>query len=152
MDVSLRQHLVATGERVSHSLRYSEPEMAQFAALTLDRNPLHFSGDAARRAGFGGLIASGQQTSAIMMGLLATHFTRHDDGIAREMLCLNVNFAFKTPLLAGQDIDIVWTVASADWHSKLDGMLTQLDGHATPKGSGKPALVGRATILVKFEP
>jgi acyl dehydratase len=152
MEVSLRDKLVVAGERVEHSLRYSEQEMAQFAALTLDRNPLHFSSDAARRAGFGGLIASGQQTSAIMMGLLASHFTRRDDSIAREMLCLNVNFAFKTPLLAGQDIEMVWTVASADWHGKLDGMLTQLDGHATPRGCGKPAVVGRATILVKFEP
>ncbi|MED5622459.1 MaoC family dehydratase [Ideonella sp. BN130291] len=152
MDMSLREKLVVAGEQLSHSLRYSEQEMAQFAALTLDRNPLHFSPDIAGRAGFGGLIASGQQTSAIMMGLLATHFSRRDDGIAREMLCLNVNFAFKTPLLAGQDIDIVWTVASADWHSKLDGMLTQLDGHATPRGGAKPAVVGRATILVKFEP
>jgi len=146
----LREQLVRVDERFSHTVRYTEQEMAAFATLTLDRNPLHHDPDLARKAGFDGAIASGQHTTAIMMGLLATHFSRNDDGVAREMLCLNVNFAFKQPVLADQDLKLEWVVRIAEWHAKLGGMLTHLDGSATLQGANvAPSVVARATILVK---
>jgi acyl dehydratase len=146
-----RTRLVSVGERASRQVRYSAAQIAEFARLTGDSNQLHVCDEAARRAGFGGVIASGQQTTAMMMGLLASHFSRNDDGVEREMLCLNVNFAFKQPVLAEQDVLLQWTVASAEWHNKLQGMLTQLDGTAIVEGH-KPSVIGRATILVKFAP
>lgn len=148
---ALRERLVSVGERASRLVRYSGAQITEFARLTGDSNQLHLHDDAARRAGFDGVIASGQQTTALMMGLLASHFSRNDDGVEREMLCLNVNFAFKQPVLAGHDLQLLWTVASAEWHRKLKGMLTQLDGTATV-GDGKPSVIGRATILVKTAP
>ncbi|MFX8051614.1 MaoC family dehydratase, partial [Acinetobacter baumannii] len=85
--------------------------------LTGDTNPLHHDVQAAQRARHGEIIASGQQTTALMIGLAASHFSRADDGHARELLCLNFNFAFKAPVFAEQELVLHWRVASVEWNA-----------------------------------
>ncbi|HJV62413.1 MAG TPA: MaoC family dehydratase [Albitalea sp.] len=148
MDARATDHLVAVGETLARTVRVSRDEIVAFARMSHDANPLHTDIQAAQRARFGELIASGQHTAAILMGLLATHFSRADDGLRREMLCLNMNFAFKGPVFADQDLDLAWKVASAQWNGKLQGVLAHLDGSASVT-RGKPAVVARGTILVK---
>lgn len=142
------ERLIAAGQRITKVVRYSRDDIATFARLSHDENPLHVDNQAAQRARFGEIIASGQQTAAIMMGLLATHFSRGGDGVKREMLCLNMNFAFKAPVFADQDIRLVWRVSSVEWKVRLNGVLAQLDGTAAV-GVGHPAVISRGSILVK---
>jgi acyl dehydratase len=139
--------LVLAGETISKRLRYTRDEIAQFARMTFDENPLHRDVEAARHAGFPDVIAAGQQTSAIMTGMVATYFSRSDDGIPREMLCLNFNYACKLPVFADADLDVLWRVSTVQWNSKLGGMLVHLDGHASHGEA--PSVIGRGTILVK---
>jgi acyl dehydratase len=141
------QTLITIGEMIARTIRYSHDDIAAFARLSFDENPLHIDAVAAQRARFGEIIASGQQTAAILMGMLATHFSRCDDGVARQMICLNMNFAFKVPVFAEQDVKLRWRVASVEWNQTLGGMLGQLDGRATVV-PGKPSVIARGTILV----
>ncbi len=146
--------LVFVGETLTQTVCFSHDDITTFARLSGDHNPLHTDTEVARRARFGKIIASGQQTSAALMGLLATYYSRdehtpsHHNDIAREMLCLNMNFAFKSPVFADQSIALQWRVASVDWKDALRGCLVQLDGSAVVD-SGKAAVVARGTILVK---
>ena len=140
-------HLIEVGERLSRTVRYSREEIATFARMTFDENPLHLDNQVAQRARFGEIIASGQHSSAVMMGMLATYFSRADDGIARQMLCLNMNFSFKSPVFADQDLTLTWLVSSLEWKAKLGGQLAQMDG-AARIGAGKPLIIARGTILV----
>ena len=140
-------HLIEVGERLSRTVRYSRDEIATFARMTFDENPLHVDNQVAQRARFGEIIASGQQTSAVMMGMLATYFSRADDGVPRQMLCLNMNFSFKSPVFADQDVTLTWQVSSLEWKAKLGGQLAQLDG-AARIGAGKPLIIARGSILV----
>ena len=98
------------------------------------------------RAG-GEIIASGQHTASRMMGLVATHFSRRDDGVPREMLCLNFNFAFKAPVFAEQDIAVVWRVAEVEASARRGGCIGHLAGEA--RVGGRACVVGRGTVLVK---
>jgi hypothetical protein len=82
------------------------------------------------------------------MGMLATHYSRDTDGVKREMLCLNMNFAFKGPVFADQEVTLRWKVASSQWNSKLQGVLAHLDGSVSVV-EDKPLVVARGTILVK---
>jgi acyl dehydratase len=129
----------------------SREEIVAFARMSHDANPLHTDKLVAQRARFGEIIASGQHTAAMLMGMLATHFSRSDDGVRREMLCLNMNFAFKGPVFADQDVTLRWKVASVQWNGKLQGVLAHLDGRAGVT-EGKPAVVARGTILLKELP
>jgi acyl dehydratase len=142
------QTLIAAGETLARTVRFSRDEIAGFARLSHDHNPLHHDPREAQLAGFADVIASGQHTAAMLMGLLASHCSRSDDGLHREMLCLNMNFSFKGPVLADQDLLLEWRVASVQWNSKLDGMLALLDGSASV-GGDEPAVVARGTVLVK---
>jgi len=142
--------LIGPSETLAQTVRLSREEIIAFAHMSHDRNPLHTDTRAAQRARFGELIASGQHSAAMLMGMLATHFSRSDDGVRREMLCLNMNFAFKGPVFADQDVSLQWKVASVQWHAKLQGALAHLDGHAAV--AHKQVVVARGTILVKELP
>ena len=90
MQMTDRPPLVFVGETLAKTVRFSRDDILTFARLSGDSNPLHIDPDVARRARFGDIIASGQQTSAALMGLLATYFSRdadthaHRDGIERS--------------------------------------------------------------------
>jgi acyl dehydratase len=140
--------LCVVGETVERSVRYTREEISHFARLTFDDNPVHHDLKAARLARHGDIIAAGQQTSGIMTGLAATYFSRSDDGVAREMLCLNFNFSYKLPVFAEQDLLLRWEVVSVEWNQKLGGVLAQIEGAAAVV-PGKPCVIGRGTILVK---
>jgi acyl dehydratase len=148
MDARATDRLIAAGETLSKIVHISREEIVAFAQMSHDANPLHTDLQVAQRGRFGGIIASGQHTAAILMGMLATYFSRQDDGVRREMLCLNMNFSFKGPVLAESDVTLQWKVSNVQWNSKLQGLLAHLDGSATGV-DGKVAVVGRGTILVK---
>jgi acyl dehydratase len=140
--------LIVVGERFTRQLRYSRDDIARVARETGDQNPLHHDVRAAQRARHGEIIASGQHTASQMMGMVATHFSRDDEGVAREMLCLNFNFAFKAPVFADQDLHLSWRVDSVSHSTKLGGWVGELSGLAWVV-AGVPCVVGRGTVLVK---
>jgi len=140
--------VIAPGETVSKTLRFTREDIIAFARMSHDQNPLHLDARAAQRARFGEIIASGQHTASILMGMLATYYSRDTDGVKREMLCLNMNFAFKGPVFADQEVALHWKVATAQWNGKLQGVLAHLDGGASVV-EGKPLVIARGTILVK---
>jgi len=139
--------LVRAGECIEHVASYSREEIARFAMLTLDVNPLHHDREAAIRAGQRDVIASGQHTSALMSGLAASYFSREGDGIPRSMLCLNFNFAYREPIFADAQVTLSWRVASTEWNSKLDGVIAQLEGQALVDDA--PSVIARGTVLVR---
>ena len=142
---------ILVGESCERSVRYTREDIAAFAQLTGDSNPLHHDRQAARRARHGEIIASGQQTTALLIGLASSHFSRPGEGFGRELLCLNFNFSFKGPVFAEQTLQLSWQVASVDWHERLGGWLALVDGRAAVP-HGAPAVVGRGTLLVKQVP
>ena len=146
-DEALIASLVRVGERIEHVAHYTRDEISRFATLTLDLNPVHHDREAARRAGLVDVIASGQHTSALMSGLAASHFSRDDDGVARSMLCLHFNFAYREPIFAGSDVTMCWVVSSTEWNASLDGVIAQLEGKATVASA--PAVIARGTVLVR---
>ncbi|WP_422010124.1 MaoC family dehydratase [Roseateles sp.] len=140
--------LIQVGETCERIVRFTREDIATFARLTGDTNPLHHDVQAAQRARHGEIIASGQQTTAQMIGLVASHFSRSDDGQQRELLCLNFNFAFKAPVFAEQELVLRWHVATVEWSASLGGWLAHVDGRATVRNA-HPCVVGRGTLLLK---
>jgi acyl dehydratase len=139
--------LIRVGEEFSRQIRFTREQIADFARLSGDANPLHHDRQAAERACFGEIIASGQQTASQLMGLVATHFSRVDDGNHREMVCLNFNFAFRLPVFAEQDITLHWRVSEISRSTRRGGFIGHVDGRASV--AGRVCVVGRGTVLVK---
>ena len=146
-DESAIAALVRVGERIEHVARFTREEISRFAFLTLDSNPVHHDREAARQAGLSDVIASGQHTSALMSGMAATYFSRADDGVARSMLCLNFNFAYREPIFADSDVTMRWVVASTEWNASLGGVIAQIEGKASIADA--LAVIARGTVLVR---
>jgi acyl dehydratase len=138
------------GDFCTRSVSFSLSSIAEFARLTGDRNPLHLDTEAATQALHGRIIASGQQTTSQMIGLVATHFSRRCERFSRELLCLNFNFAFKAPVFADEPVTLRWTVSDLTWQPRLQGWVVLTDGQA--ESSGRLCVVGRGSLLVKGRP
>ncbi len=145
--MDIEKPLIREGEEVHALVRYTREQITQFAQLTGDQNPLYHDRLAAERAGFGSVVASGQQTASQMMGAVATHFTRVDDGPAREMLCLESSFTFPNPVFAEHDVQIHWRVTSVERHHSRAGFVGHLEGTASV--GGRPCVTARAAVLVR---
>ena len=147
MPSTLDTPLIRAGEEIRSRLRFSVEQIVEFARLTGDANPLHHDQLSAQRAHIGEIIASGQQTASHMKGLVASHFSRRDDGVPREMLCLDFDFAFKAPVFAEQAITLAWRVEQVEASTRLGGYIGRLDGTASV--AGRACVVARGTILVR---
>ena len=102
----------------------SEQEILDFARR-YDPQPMHVDKEAAERGAFGGLIASGWHTGALMMQLLAKHFVPRPGNLASPGLD---ELRWLKPVRPGDRLSLRATVLSArPSRSKPDqGIVTSL--------------------------
>ena len=139
--------LLRAGDTCQRELKFTREEIAEFARLTGDSNPVHSDENAAGRAHHGHIIASGQQTAAQMIGLVSSHCAQSGGEHPREVLCLNFNFAFKAPVFADEPVLLKWKVSNVEWSERLEGWIGHVDG--TAAAGARSCVIGRGTLLVK---
>ena len=137
-----QRRLVQVGERITGQVCLSREEIATFARLCGDLNPLHHDEDYARHTRFGGIIACGPQVTSLMMGLTATYFSQ-----GKVMLGLEFTFRFRKAVKAGESIALAWEVVAAEPKASLQGELVTLEGKVT-NPQGQIVLTGVGKVLV----
>jgi acyl dehydratase len=117
-------------EFTTESHRITAQEIAEFARLTGDDNPLHVDSQAARAAGFEDVIAHGFLIQSLVMGLIA------GTGIMRgtTIALAGAELRFLSPAVAGTEIHAVFTISAKRPSSNgRSGVLTRavtvLDQH-----------------------
>lgn len=131
------------GERLERELSLSPEEIARFASASGDENPLHHDEAHARGTRFGGLIASGTQVVALLMGLTATHFSRKGAALGLEF-----SFRLRKAVRADDPLRLRWRVVRVEESAKLGGELAFLEGELED-GAGALAVTATATVLVR---
>lgn len=129
--------MIAIGETALKRRTVSADEIRQFATLCEDFNPLHHDAEFAAQSRFGGLIASGPHYVALLLGLLASHFSRHGPQVGVEC-----GVAFRRPVRPGDTIEFRWVVSAIEPKSRgdivtLDGSITNQDGETVLTAVGK---------------
>ena len=135
------RNAIPVGAHIVEQVTLSAEEIARFATLCGDMNPLHHDEDYARQTRFGGVIACGPQLSSLMMGMTATHFSREG-----AMLGLEFSFRFRKAVKAGETIFMDWVIVSAVYKASLQGELIELEGTALNQ-AGELVLTGQGKIL-----
>ena len=130
------------GERFSRELDLTADAIVSFARASGDTNPVHHDSEHAAATRFGGLIASGAQTSSLLMGFTAAHFSQTGD-----MLGLDFQFQFKRPVHAEQTIRLDWLVIRVRPSARLEGELVELRGRLVD-ASGQTAVGARGKVLL----
>ena len=117
--------LVSVNETIEDTISLTKEEIAQFALLCRDSNPLHFDDAYAASTRFGGIIACGPQLASIMMGITASHFSR-----GKAMVGLEFTFKFPAPVRPGDQLALRWEVTDVQAKPKLEGAIATLAGRA----------------------
>lgn len=139
---------VERGERCTLALAPSEGEVAAFARLAGDGNPIHHDAALAGTTRLGGLVVSGPELAARLMGLVATHFSRPGPrGVVRAMLGLEFRFRFRRAVRVGEAFELGWEVVAVRAKASLGGELAFLVGHAR-LASGTAAVRALGKLLV----
>jgi acyl dehydratase len=119
------------GDEVSKPYLFTRDSIRRFAADAGDGNVLHHDETAAAASRFGGVIASGPQMAAVLMGLIASSTTAHGEGVG-----LDFNFRFKKAIPAGTATIMSWRITGSEPHPGLKGDLLTLEGRISDEATG----------------
>jgi 3-hydroxybutyryl-CoA dehydratase len=130
------------GDRFSKEVRLTPEAVSKFAREAGDANPVHHDDEHARGTRFGELIASGPQTSALLMGLTASHFSA-----GGAMLGLDFSFRFKRAVPASGTVRLEWLVVRVRASERLGGEVVDLRGRLQNE-DGATAVGASARVLL----
>lgn len=130
---------LAVGGKASFDFAVSEADMAQFAALSGDFNPLHMDDAFARGKKFEGKVVYGALIIAKVSRLIGM------DLPGRDSVWTNISFQFNRPLYVGQTATLEGTVANlSEATGGVELKLTlKVEGRTLGKGSAEVLLAGR---------
>lgn len=129
-------------ERFSSEVTLSPTTVAAFAKAAGDDNPLHHDAEFAAKTRFGRPTASGPHTTALLLALTASHFSKKG-----AMLGLEFWVRFRRPIYADETIRLEWMVVKVTPNAKLKGDVVELRGRI--KGQdGETALGAKGSVLV----
>jgi 3-hydroxybutyryl-CoA dehydratase len=122
-DASESMEQVVVGERFSREHIFSAEEVMAFAMKAGDDNPLHHDAEFASATRFGGLIVSGTHTTALLLGLTASHFAKRGTVVG-----LGFSVSFQRPVLAQERVTLEWVVRRVRRRSKGGGQIVDMTG------------------------
>ena len=129
-------------ERFSSEVRLTPTMVAAYAHAAGDNNPVHHDRAFAASTRYGRLIASGTHTTALLLGLTASHFSQQG-----AMVGLEFWVRFRRPIYADETIRLEWLVVKVTPNERLRGEIVELRGRI--KGQdGQTALGAKGRVLV----
>jgi 3-hydroxybutyryl-CoA dehydratase len=129
-------------ERFSSEVRLTPTMVADYAYSVGDTNPIHHDPQFAASSRFGRLIASGTHTTALLLGLTASHFSKQG-----SMLGLEFWVRFRRPIFADETVQLEWLVVKVTPNAKLKGDVVELRGRIRGE-NGETALGAKGRVLV----
>ena len=129
-------------ERFSSAVTLTPATVAAFANAAGDDNPIHHDPGFAASTRFGRPTASGPHTTALLLALTASHFSKKG-----PMLGLEFWVRFRRPIYADETISLEWLVVKVTPNEKLRGEVVELRGRIRGQ-DGKTAVGAKGRVLV----
>ncbi len=133
-------------ERFSEDVTLSPERVSNYATAVGDTNPVHHDADFAARTRFGRPIASGTHTTALLLGLTASHYSKRG-----AVLGLEFWVRFRKAIFADETIRLEWLVVKVTENAKLGGDVVELRGRITNE-KGQTALGAKGRVLLMDAP
>ncbi len=129
-------------ERFSSEITLDPAMVGHWARAAGDDNPVHHDPGFAERTRYGRLTASGTHTTALLLGLTASHFSK-----GGSMVGLEFWVRFRRPVFADETIRLEWLVVKVTPNAKLGGDVVELRGRIRGE-DGATALGAKGRVLV----
>ena len=131
---------LAIGQKASYSKLVSEQDIVMFAAVSGDVNPVHLDEEFAAQTMFGGRIAHGMLTGAVISAALAMEMP------GPGVIYLGQSLRFSRPVMLGDEVTVHLEVVK-----KIDGKrFVTLDCEVVNQ-HGKVVASGEAQVMVPSE-
>jgi 3-hydroxybutyryl-CoA dehydratase len=129
-------------ERFSQEVTLTSASIAEFARLVGDDNPIHYDAAYASQTRFGGVIASGTHTTALLLALTASYFSKRGAMVGMEFWQ-----RFRRPVFPDEKIKLEWLVVRVTADPARRGDIVDLRGRIkTP--DGRTAVGAKGRVLV----
>lgn len=129
-------------DRFSAEYSLTAERVSQQALAVGDDNPIHHDPEFAANTRFGRPIASGTHTTALLLGLTASYFSK-----GMSMVGLDYWVGFRRPIYADETIRMEWLVIRVTPNKKLGGSIVELRGRILGQ-DGKTSLGAKGRLLV----
>jgi 3-hydroxybutyryl-CoA dehydratase len=129
-------------ERFSSEVTLTPALVVAFAKTAGDNNPIHHDPEFAATTRFGRPTASGPHTTALLLALTASHFSKNG-----AMLGLEFWVRFRRPIYADETIRLEWLVVKVTPNKKLRGEIVELRGRIKGR-DGQTAVGAKGRVLV----
>lgn len=136
---------VAIGEVFSREHVFTIEEARAFAMAAGDDNPLHHDAELACATRFGGLIVSGTHTTALLLGLTASHFSKRGTVVG-----VSFSVAFARPVAADESVLLEWVVNDVRPRPQGRGQLVEMTGSVRDR-RGDVCVSATGTVLVGLD-
>ncbi len=135
---------VEVGFSFEKTIKLTEEEISAFAKLSGDFNPLHHNEEVAKTSRFGGIIASGPQSSSLFMATVATY-------LAPGFIVMGMRFEceFRAPVRPDMELQIRWAVKTVVPKPRLNGYIVTNEGGIYDKDEELLWSKGTALIIQK---
>src|SRR5215467_10023020 len=110
-------------DRFSSEVTLTPGSVGEYARAAGDSNPVHFDAAFAAQTRYRRIIASGTQTTALLLGLTAAHFSKD-----ASMVGLEYCVKFRRPVFADETIRLEWLVIKVSANARLGGYIVDLRG------------------------
>ena len=128
--------------RFSCEVKLTPDIVAEYARAAGDTNPVHFDAAFAAHTRYRRLIASGTQTTALLLGLTAAHFSKDS-----SMVGLEYWVRFRRAVFADETIRLEWLVIKVTPSASLGGHIVDLRGRIRGQ-DGRTAVGAKGRVLV----
>ncbi|MBY5992160.1 MaoC family dehydratase [Ferrimonas balearica] len=128
---------LAQGQSAQIQKVFGPDEVAAFAELSEDRNPIHLDPDFAAQTPFGGPIVHGILLSSLLSGLLGQHLP------GEGTIYLGQTLKFVRPVLVGEEVTARVTVAQVREDKPIVTLVTEV-----LNSQGQPCVQGEAVVKV----
>jgi len=129
-------------DRFSLNVALTPETVAAYAKAVGDNNPVPHDATFAAATRYKRVIASGTHTTALLLGLTASHFSKHG-----AMVGLEFWVRFERPIYADETLLLEWLVVKVTPNARLRGDVVELRGRI--KGQdGETAVGAKGRVLV----
>jgi 3-hydroxybutyryl-CoA dehydratase len=129
-------------DRFSCEVTLNPDSVAEYARVAGDSNPVHFDAEFAAHTRYRRVIASGTQTTALLLGLTAAHFSKDT-----SMVGLEYWVRFRRPVFADETIRLEWLIIKVTPNTHLRGHIVDLRGRIRGQ-DGQTAVGAKGRVLV----
>ncbi len=134
---------VQAGDRFSRDHRFTPHQVAEFSLAAGDDNPLHLDATLAAGSSYGGLIASGTQTTALLLGLTASYFSKITSVVGRRF-----TVELKRAVRADAEVTIEWRVLTLSPRRSRPGQVVLLAGEMRDKANQEILLTSSGEVVI----